>query len=62
MLVNKEDMAEFRILYGALVSMSDTHLIISLRLKHKVDKYVRYVNILNVLFAKISIQFAFTSN
>ena len=30
-----------------------TQLIISLRLKHKVDIYVRYVNIVNlVLFAK----------
>ena len=33
-----------------------TQLIISLRLKHKVGKYVRYVNIVNVLlFAKTSI-------
>ena len=37
-----------------------TQLIISLRLKHKVDKYVRYVNIVNaLLFAKISITYTF---
>ena len=35
--------------------MSHTQLIISLRLKHKIDKYVRYVKIVNdVLFAKTS--------
>ena len=35
--------------------MCHTHMIISLRLKHKIDKYTRYVNIVNVvLFAKTS--------
>ena len=36
--------------------MPHTQLIISPEMKHKIDKYVRYVNIVNVvLFTKISI-------